>query len=71
MPTRSASHPSRPRQSGQHEDNEARQQPKQRVALLQPPAPDQLEDHDEEHEGGDGRSDGDAKWGHSSSGIFG
>ena len=47
IPVTSASLAERVRPDGEHEHDAARQQPEQRVALLEPAAADQLEHHEQ------------------------
>ena len=67
IPTRSQARPRRLRQIAEHEDDEAGQQPEQRIPLLQSAAADELEDDGQQEQGRDGRGDRDSKRRHCSS----
>ena len=66
-PTQSAIVFSPPRHARQDEQHEPGQQPEQRVALAQPPAPDQLEDDEQQEDRRDRGGDRDVAAGSCSS----
>ena len=49
---------------GEDEEDETGREPQERVALLEPPPADELEDDEDEQERRDGSGDGDANGGH-------
>ena len=70
MPTRPAAQARAPRHRAAPRNHEAGQEPEQRIPLLQPPAPDQLEDHEQEEDRRDRGRDRDSERGQgSSSGV--